>query len=116
MICILCGKEFQGKRKKPFCYDCYSSEDYKNNHDRYDICWKKYAIQQKGGKCKRCGYNKSLLALEFHHDNPKEKENTICNLSRNNKVTKEEIDKELKKCDLLCANCHAEIHDNSLTE
>ena len=29
------------------------------------------AVQMRGGKCERCGYNKNLAALDFHHRNPK---------------------------------------------
>lgn len=32
------------------------------------------AVLAKGGKCERCGYDKNLSALEFHHRNPEEKE------------------------------------------
>lgn len=35
---------------------------------------KKRAVELKGGKCERCGYDKCLDALEFHHINPEEKE------------------------------------------
>lgn len=116
MKCLLCGKEFTGRRNKPFCYNCYSTEDYHAHADRYDICWKKYAILQKGGKCVICGYKKSLLALEFHHKDPTEKKDGICNMTRNNRITQKELDEELKKCILVCANCHAEIHDKDLTK
>lgn len=35
---------------------------------------KQIATDFKGGKCKICGYNKCVDALEFHHRNPEEKE------------------------------------------
>lgn len=31
-----------------------------------------------GGKCEKCGYNKCLDALEFHHKDPSQKEFQIC--------------------------------------
>lgn len=65
-------------------------------------------IAYKGGKCERCGYDKSSRALEFHHLNPSEKDFGISKvLTRSIQSLKEEAD----KCVLLCSNCHAEIHD-----
>ena len=60
-----------------------------------------------GGKCAVCGYNKCESALEVHHLNPKTKTLMVSQaLGRNWKKTRS----ELKKCILLCANCHREIH------
>ena len=60
-----------------------------------------------GGKCKGCGlrYNgNNACAFEFHHRKPKTKKfavgNKVSNFSWNT------LKKELKKCDLTCANCH----------
>ena len=59
------------------------------------------------GKCERCGYNKCIRALEFHHLNPSEKDFGLSRcLTKNVKLLKAEAD----KCILLCSNCHAEIH------
>lgn len=67
------------------------------------------AVEHKGGKCIKCGYNKCIGALEFHHLDPKEKD---FHLSKGG-VTRswEIIKKELDKCILVCANCHREIHE-----
>lgn len=72
--------------------------------------FKLYAISYLGGKCEKCGYNKCVAALEFHHLDPKEKEFA---LSDYRKLFKEKvlINKELDKCMLLCANCHREEHN-----
>jgi hypothetical protein len=68
---------------------------------------KKDAIKYKGGGCCRCGYNKYYGALEFHHRNPDEKE---CDWVKLRLKSWDSITKELDKCDLVCRNCHAEIH------
>jgi len=68
---------------------------------------KKKLVEYKGGQCERCGYNKCLASLCFHHRNPAIKDmktNMICHLSIEN--AKREID----GCSLLCHNCHNEIH------
>ena len=66
-------------------------------------------INELGGKCKFCGYDKSVSALEFHHINPSEKsiQLDLRHISNNSMKT---LENELKKCILLCANCHREIH------
>lgn len=72
------------------------------------------AIDALGGKCIKCGYNKYSEVLEFHHRDPSQKEFSI---SRKGYCRSwEKTNKEIQKCDLLCANCHRELHaeiDNS---
>ena len=68
---------------------------------------KRKAIELFGGKCCKCGYNKNLAALCFHHRDPTIKEYNWLKLRL---FSWEIIIKELKKCDLLCNNCHAELH------
>lgn len=67
------------------------------------------AIEYKGGSCNNCGYNKSVRALVFHHRNPEEKSFGIGGNGETRKF--ETVKKELDKCDLLCVNCHSELHD-----
>ena len=66
------------------------------------------AIEFLGGKCSKCGYNKCVDALETHHVNPEEKEFSLS--LRGMTRSWEKIKEELKKCILVCANCHREIH------
>lgn len=67
-----------------------------------------------GGKCIKCGYDKCVEALQFHHIDPNKKEFglSVRGLTRSYKA----LLKEAKKCDLVCANCHAEIHSNDNSE
>lgn len=69
---------------------------------------KQKAIDYKGGACNKCGYRKSIRSLVFHHINPEEKDFSISNPNIRNW---EKIKLELDKCELLCSNCHGEIHD-----
>lgn len=59
-----------------------------------------------GGKCSICGYNKCLDALHFHHPNNNKE---ICVSHALYNGFKAGL-AEAKKCQLICANCHAEIH------
>lgn len=67
---------------------------------------KRQAVQYKGGKCTRCGYNKCLAALHFHH---RDRSTKKFHLSITQKTSFASVKDELDKCDLLCANCHAEV-------
>lgn len=62
-----------------------------------------------GNACNICGYNKSFSALEFHHIVPEEKEYSISKTGTCHDIEKDLA--EVKKCILVCANCHREIHD-----
>lgn len=60
-----------------------------------------------GGECVICHYKGSAAAFDFHHPSPLEKDFTI-----SDRMTSwAAIERELKKCILLCARCHREVHD-----
>jgi len=54
-----------------------------------------------------CGWQGNQAALQFHHTNSTGKDFTIGNVANK---SWESIKNELKKCVLLCANCHATMH------
>ncbi len=67
------------------------------------------ALEYGGGKCILCGYDRSRRAMVFHHLDPSKKDFglSVRGLTRSwGKMLA-----ELEKCVLLCANCHAEVHD-----
>lgn len=71
---------------------------------------KENLIRVCGNQCNICGYCKTKSALEFHHIKPEEKSYSIAA-----KGTCHDLEAdlaEIKKCILVCANCHREIHDN----
>lgn len=67
-----------------------------------------------GEKCAICGYNKYIGALQFHHLNSQEKEYGLSSTGYTRSWEKDI--EESKKCILVCANCHAEIHAELITE
>ena len=113
--CEICKKKFEVKplgQTRKYCYDC--SPSYLNSTERTASIiilrrkMKEQAVQIKGGKCEKCGYNKCIGALQFHHRNPKEKS---FGLGQNESIHSwQDYLNEVMKCDLLCANCHAETH------
>lgn len=70
---------------------------------------KQILINTFGGKCQICGYDKCPSALVFHHRDPKQKKFNISRFKKKS-VENYEFLRELEKCVLLCANCHAEYH------
>lgn len=104
-ICPICGKSFKPKNalasQRVCCYDCMP-EGIQLTRGGFLAKLK----EARGGKCIRCGYNKCIQALEFHHLDPNKKDFTISNA--NFKLL--EATEEAKKCILLCSNCHKEFH------
>ena len=55
--------------------------------------------------CRICGYKKSHHALQFDHV---DRNNKVRALSEMDSCSREALKREMKKCQILCANCHAE--------
>lgn len=126
--CKVCGKEVTAKDKRIVhcskkCGSVSSGNKLRtgkdpekirisnrNRKNRQRRKLKQKAVDYLGGKCLLCGYNKNIKALEFHHKDPKHKDFSISEAS-NKGMGWEKVKKELSKCDLVCANCHREIHD-----
>ncbi len=88
-------------------------------------------VDYRGGRCERCGFSSCIAALVFHHRNPAAKKfaiavaifgsdprpsNNPAGVKLRDLWTKDGkmtalLRRELRKCDLLCARCHAEIED-----
>jgi hypothetical protein len=71
---------------------------------------KKIFLEIKGTLCELCGYDKCNSSLVFHHVNPDEKEFRLAEIKIKFDTNVEKIMNELNKCQLLCQNCHQEIH------
>jgi hypothetical protein len=54
--------------------------------------------------CQECGYKKSSWALSFHHLHGKDCAVYLCRGMA-------ALEREVAKCIVLCANCHAELHE-----
>ena len=58
---------------------------------------------KKNKSCSKCGYNEYTDILQFHHRNPKNKKIT---LGASKVYNFKQMVEEIKKCILLCPNCH----------
>jgi hypothetical protein len=68
---------------------------------------KRILVEEAGGACRLCGYDRCIAALEFHHRNPAEKKFSLSHRGVARSLAKARA--EAAKCILLCANCHAEV-------
>lgn len=102
-ICEKCGKEYEYKRskghRKHLCNSCLTHLCQRKK--------KKKAVDHYGGKCTKCGYDRCIDALEFHHLRDKDESASYVVM----KWSWERAKKELDKCQLVCSNCHREIHN-----
>lgn len=94
------------------CKPCY--QDYKKVY-RYKVSDYINELKQ-NSSCTKCGYSKethknfSHRALEFHH--PQNNKEFAIGNAVSKGVGLDRIKKEIDKCVILCARCHAEIHHN----
>lgn len=99
------GKNAKGDPKyKPRCIPChldFISEQRKYVQDLITETLGHYS-------CKICGYDRSSRALHLHHIDSSTKEYQISDMWS---MSDEAIKKEVSKCVILCANCHAEVHE-----
>ncbi len=68
---------------------------------------KEILMAEHGGRCKLCGYSRSVNALHFHHLDPSTKSFSIAERGVARSLVAARA--EAAKCILLCANCHAEV-------
>ena len=68
---------------------------------------KEILVEEAGGACRLCGYDRSVAALHFHHIDPEQKSFGLA--LRGVARSLERCRAEARKCVLLCANCHAEV-------
>ena len=140
--CAQCGASFYAYKYRKFCSrkcsGAYASakkmpprsreeinllarEWRKKNHGRYIKLQMKYqknrynkkkkiATEIKSGGCYLCD-EKEKCALDFHHVLPDTKENGTTSLLM---LPRAKFDEELKKCIVLCSNCHRKVHYGSV--
>jgi transposase-like protein len=119
--CKFCSKILTGKKhsycsdkcKSSFYYKTHKSEVNPNTNLRQKRISKERKLQlieMSGGACSKCGYKKNYAALTFHHLDPTNKTFTVDSRKLSN-TNWNSILEEWKKCELLCANCHFELHN-----
>lgn len=107
------------------CVHCNLELDFNNfyNNGKYSYCKKCESIRKKQQLinfkkqcleyknvfcCSICGYDKNIVALDFHHTDPDVKNFSISKIK--NLYINQKIKMELDKCIVICSNCHRELH------
>lgn len=104
---------------QPICRNCKKSHDRgrqlngsKSEQKRiktiHNTVWV-HKIKSENG-CKYCR-ERDYIVLDFHHRNPKEKKSCVSSILDRDRNT---IQKEIDKCDIVCANCHRRIHAGTI--
>lgn len=126
-LCNSCGytkdvSEFnkKGAILQSKCRECskaYAKEHYQKNKGTYytnrnkrrEVEFKEWWRSYKSTlSCNRCSES-HVACLHFHHLDPNNKEANLSVVARGH-WGKERILKEVEKCEVLCANCHAKEH------
>jgi len=130
-ICTKCGKRkklanFHRRAKasdgrRPECAKCgcLQSVSYYSRHQKARISatqdrrraaldWIRELRETSG--CTICDES-DPACLDYHHRNPKNKHLSIAEMVRQG-YSRERILKEIRKCDVVCANCHRKLHDH----
>ena len=68
-------------------------------------------VEEAGGCCRLCRYDRCLAALQFHHLDPSAKQFGVGQDGVARSI--ERLRAEVRKCILLCSNCHAEVESGA---
>lgn len=86
-----------------------NKQDYVNRAEQYRVKLYEWYIELKSEQCcSICGEDKHWR-LDYHHRDPSTKSDGVSQMIGKGK-SKEKIINEMKKCDILCKNCHADVH------
>jgi len=80
-------------------------ERNKKTRDRYN---QRFTDYKKTLSCRSCGETRWYV-LDFHHPDDTGKVDNVGSMIAAQRAWKDVI-KEIKKCEVLCANCHRELH------
>lgn len=138
-VCTGCGRELpeenfffkdkQRNRRQAKCKDCYKVARKATFARHYAKYRHEYVARSKARNseirdallaqileylashpCSICGESDPVV-LEFHHRDPKNKDDTVASLVRI-RASSAKVMAEIEKCDVLCANCHKRVTAN----
>ena len=111
--CSKCGVERPLTDYHKNGFDAHGNQKYRgycklcaNEIEKARYRKKKEFTESLKERCAKCGEDRPYV-LDFHHKDKSEKEFTIGKMK---KGSLELLENEIKKCVVLCANCHREFH------
>jgi len=115
LFCSKCGvfltSSLKGTGRGATCKKC-SNKRKREERKKRQIKNQFSLIKLLGGKCSACSKEatkENMVCFDFHHIDASNKEDTISNMLGESRTYKE-IEREAKKCVLLCACCHRLYH------
>jgi len=128
--CTKCGDDKQveefnwrikGVKRHPSCRECtkkagkkhyqHNKQYYIDNVERNRAVLKEWYVDYKSTlSCELCPENRAPC-LDFHHIDSSTKEMSVA-MAVNNNWSLGKLKKEIDKCQVVCKNCHAIIHQN----
>ena len=100
--CRGCHRQLRKKH-----YLKHKESTLKRNNERRQKNKQHIINYKKNSKCIICGETRWWV-LDFHHRDYSEKTDEVGNMWINYGI--DNIVKEIDKCDIICANCHRDIH------
>lgn len=89
-------------------YQRHKAKRLAQNYERKQRMYELYQEIKANLRCSDCG-EAHPATLHFHHKDPRDKEFNIADFVRSGKSI-EALEREMAKCIVLCANCHAKRH------
>lgn len=122
--CVICGSKFvyvlnvNGVHRKYCSEVCrqkakgqnrrsYPDYDRARRKELKDVATRELAEYKTAKGCKVCGESRWWV-LDFHHNGKDKKSGEISRMAK--RGLSPTVMKEIDKCDLLCANCHRDVH------
>ncbi len=104
-------KSSQAARDKASAWYYANKEHVAAKNKAYRVIIRAMIIKARDVPCMDCGHRYPQVCMQFHHRDPSTKKCEIANASTPNLAQK-----EMAKCDVICANCHCIRHgeDNEL--
>lgn len=107
--CGHCGETDSSKfygHKKSVCGSCHNKYTLELGQKK-----RSFIIEEMGGKCISCGYDKYSSALQVHHLDSSQKDSKFHGIRG---WSRKRILDEIRGCVLLCSCCHAAVHSGEL--
>lgn len=104
--CKICGISIIRTQGRQYCIICSRVARLRRNRLSRELAQGEMSLAKELTGCFMCGYNKCGAAIDFHHV---EDRSFRISATTFRGMTKR-VEEELKKCILLCANCHRESH------
>jgi hypothetical protein len=105
-----CGERDPAKfygHKRHICGKCQNAYVVQRGREM-----RKRIVEFLGGRCRICGYHRCIEAFDVHHPDPKKKDPNFRHVRG---WSWDRVEREIRRCILLCKNCHAEVHAGVLT-